>query len=420
LLYYLKILPKRFFLGSSPRRVFFIPVFQGKFTYSGTRNGMLPGERRNGLQSFLPAFAFSILFEVRMKLGLVGYPQVGKKTLFRLLTGTLSAEEAVKGEYQGFARVRDERFERLVEMYRPKMETPAQMEFTLLPDLDWQSSRNAPLLKSLESVDVICHLVRIFQDDSVFHAAGTVDPRRDIVRFNEEIQLYDLLFVEKRLERALKDRRKQDPRKAQLETGLLERMKGHLESGGFLKTLSLSDEEQRLVANYPPLLTRKAMIIVLNVGEEQLTDPRLADGLTGAFPEGEFQWIGVSAKIEQELSLLDAGERQAFLEELGIEKPALDKLTLLCFRNLGLISFFTVGPDEVRAWTNRRGSSAPQAARVIHSDIERGFIRAEVIKYEDLVKMGSEQKVKEAGRLMQKGKDYVVEDGDIINFLFNV
>ncbi len=355
-----------------------------------------------------------------MKLGLIGYPQVGKKTLFRLLTGNSPDEDGAKGGGQGFARVRDERFERLVEMYRPKMETPALMEFTLLPDLDLQSSRNAPALEALEAVDVICHLVRTFQDDSVFHAAGSVDPRRDILRFNEEIQLYDLLFVEKRLERAVKDRRKQDARKVQLETGLLERMKAHLESGGFLQSLSLSDEEQRLIANYPPLLTRKAMIIVLNVGEDQIHDSRLADRLTGDFSGGEFQWIGVSAKIEQELSLLEAEERQGFLEELGIEKPALDKLTLLCFRNLGLISFFTVGPDEVRAWTNRRGSYAPQAARVIHSDIERGFIRAEVIKYEDLVKMGSEQKVKEAGRLLQKGKDYIVEDGDIVNFLFNV
>jgi GTP-binding protein YchF len=355
-----------------------------------------------------------------MKLGLVGYPQVGKRTLFRLLTGNLPGEDGVKGEFQGFAKVRDERFERLVEMYRPKLETPALMEFTLLPDLDLQSPRNAPALKILESVDVICHLVRMFRDDSVFHVAGTVDPRRDILRFNEELQLGDLLFVEKRLERAGKDRRKQDPRRAQLEIGLLERMKAHLESGGFLRSLPLDEDEQRLVATYPPLLTFKAMIIVLNVGEEQINDPRLADELLADFPAGEFQWIGVSAKIEQELSLLDAQERRAFLEELGIEKPALDKLTLLCFRHLGLISFFTVGPDEVRAWTNRRGSSAPQAARVIHSDIERGFIRAEVIKYEDLVRMGSEQKVKEAGKLMQKGKDYVVEDGDIINFLFNV
>jgi len=355
-----------------------------------------------------------------MKLGLVGYPQVGKRTLFRLLTGDSPDGDGAKGSFQGFAKVRDERFERLVEMYRPKMETPAQMEFTLLPDLDLQSSRNAPALKALESVDVICHLVRTFQDDSVFHAAGSVDPRHDILRFNEEIQLYDLLFVEKRFERAVKERRKLDARKVQSEIQLLDRMKAHLETGGFLRDLSCSDEELRLIAGYPPLLTCKAMIIILNVGEDQINDSRLADRFLGDFPEGTFQWIGVSAKIEEELSRLEAEERQGFLEELGIEKPALDKLTLLCFRNLGLISFFTVGQDEVRAWTNRQGSYAPQAARVIHSDIERGFIRAEVIKYEDLVKLGSEQRVKEAGRLMQRGKDYIVEDGDIINFLFNV
>lgn len=356
-----------------------------------------------------------------MKLGLVGFPQVGKRTLFRLLTGKTMNEEIEKAGFQGFAKVRDERFERLVEMYRPKLETPVQMEFLLLPDLDTQASRNAQIWKTLEPVDVICHLVRTFPDDSVFHVSGSVDPRRDILRFNEELQLSDLLFVEKRLERLAKDRvKKQDHQRALQENNLLERMKAHLESGGFLRTLPLSEEEQRIVISYPPLLTRKPMIIVLNIGEGQINNSDLAEQLAGDFPEQDFQWIAVSAKIEQELSLLGAEERQAFLEELGIEKPALDKLTLLCFSNLGLISFFTVGPDEVRAWTNRQGSYAPQAARVIHSDIERGFIRAEVIKYEDLVKLGSEQKVKEAGKLMQKGKDYVVQDGDIINFLFNV
>lgn len=356
-----------------------------------------------------------------MKLGLVGFPQVGKRTLFRLLTGKTTDEELDKTGVQGFAKVRDERFERLVEMYRPKLETPVQMEFLLLPDLDLQASRNAQIWKALEPVDVICHLVRTFADDSVFHVSGSVDPRRDISRFNEELQLSDLLFVEKRIERAAKDRgRKQDPQKTLLEANLLERMKAHLESGGFLRTLPLSEEEQKLVVSYPPLLTRKPMIIVLNIGEDQINNSDLSDQLAGNFGEHDFQWIAVSAKIEEELSLLGTDERQAFLKELGIEKPALDKLTLLCFRNLGLISFFTVGPDEVRAWTNRQGACAPQAARVIHSDIERGFIRAEVIKYEDLVKLGSEQKVKEAGKLLQKGKDYVVQDGDIINFLFNV
>ena len=187
-----------------------------------------------------------------------------------------------------------------------------------------------------------------------------------------------------------------------------------------MRNMPLDKDEQRLVATYPPLLTLKAMIIVLNVGEEQINDSRLADGLLAGFPAGEFQWIGVSAKIEQELSLLDARERQAFLEELGIEKPALDKLTLLCFRNLGLISFFTVGPDEVRAWTNRRGSSAPQAARVIHSDIERGFIRAEVMTLGDLVRYGSRHALHEHGLIHTVGREHPVADRDVLQFHFKV
>ena len=167
-------------------------------------------------------------------------------------------------------------------------------------------------------------------------------------------------------------------------------------------------------------LTRKPMIIILNLGEEQIHAPGMIDQLAADFPGRDFQWTAVSAKIEEELSGLEEEERQAFLEELNIGQPALDRLTLVCYSALGLISFFTVGPDEVRAWTHRRHSLAPQAGRVIHSDIERGFIRAEVIKYEDLIRLGNEQKVREAGKLLQKGRDYRVEDGDIINFLFHV
>jgi GTP-binding protein YchF len=249
---------------------------------------------------------------------------------------------------------------------------------------------------------------------------GKVDPQRDILTLNEELKLNDLLFIEKRRERLEKEHRKKiDLRKAALETDLLTRMKNHLEAGHFLSTFAWSEEEEKLVAGYP-LLTRKPLIIVLNIGEEQLSGPDLVERIGQGFSHQAFQWIAVSAKIEEELFKLDAEERQAFLDELHINQPALDKLTLLCYNTLGLISFFTVGPDEVRAWTNRRGASAPQAGRVIHSDIERGFIRAEVMKYDDLIQLGCEQRVKEAGKLMQKGKDYIVEDGDVINFLFHV
>jgi ribosome-binding ATPase len=353
-----------------------------------------------------------------MKLGLVGFPQVGKRTLFRLLTGKENEPVSGKGEAQGLARVRDERFERLVEMYRPRLETPAHMDFLLMPNLEKQAERNAPIWRALEKVEVICHLVRVFPEETVFHVSGTVDPRRDIAALNEELQLNDLLFIEKRMERLEKERNG-DAVRAARERELLTRMKHHLEGGRFLGTFPSTEEEQKLVSGYP-FLTLKPLILILNLGEDQIHAPGLLDKLAADFTGEEFQWIAVSARIEEELSRLEEGERQAFLEELNIAEPALDKLTLVCYRALGLISFFTVGADEVRAWTNREHSLAPQAARVIHSDIERGFIRAEVIKYEDLIQLGNEQKVREAGKLLQKGRDYVVEDGDIINFLFNV
>ncbi len=354
-----------------------------------------------------------------MKLGLVGFPQVGKRTLFRLLTGQQPNMDSRKGAALGLAKVRDGRFDRLVEMYAPRQKTPAYFEFTLLPDLDRQTSRNEPIYQALEKVDVVCHLVRVFTDDTVFHVEGSVNPRRDVRIFNEELQLKDLLFIERRLERLEKEQRKKDGQKAAIETDLLVRMKSHLEKGTPLRSFVLDGTEEKLIASYP-FLTRKTVILILNVGEEELKDRGLIARLKAHFPEQDFEWIAVSAKIEEELSLLDPAERQLFLKDLHLDQPALDRLTLVCYNTLGLISFFTVGPDEVRAWTNRQGTLAPQAAGVIHSDIERGFIRAEVMKYQDLVSLGDEQKVRELGRLMLKGRDYTVEDGDIINFLFNV
>jgi GTP-binding protein YchF len=355
-----------------------------------------------------------------MKLGLIGFPQVGKRTLFRLLTGKESDPENGKGEFQGLARVRDERLERLVEMYRPRQETPAQIEFLLLPDLEKQAERNTRTWQALEKVDVICHLVRAFPEETVFHVAGSIDPRRDIQCLNEELQLNDLLWIEKRVERLEKERgRNGDGRRARQEKELLIRMKQHLEAGRFLSSFPFGGEEQELISGYL-FLTRKPLILVLNIGEKQLNDSTLINQLSSDFPGENFQWIAVSAKIEEELSQLEGEEQRAFLEELNIAQSALDKLTVVCYNALGLISFFTVGSDEVRAWTHRKRSFAPQAARVIHSDIERGFIRAEVIKYEDLIELGNEQKVREAGKLLQKGRDYIVEDGDVINFLFHV
>jgi len=294
------------------------------------------------------------------------------------------------------------------------------MEFVLLPDLDNRGNRNASILQALAHVDVICHMVRAFQDETVFHVNGRINPARDFLFLNGELQLNDLIFIEKRLERIKKEYPKlKEKKKADGETDLLLRMRDHLEGNRFLRNFPFTEEEMKLIASYP-LLTRKALILVHNVGEEDLKHPERISALTRDFPEKDFPWIAVSAKIEQEISLLEGEERVEFLRELDIDQPALDQLTLLCFQNLGLISFFTVGSDEVRAWTIPQGSLAPYAGGAIHSDIERGFIRAEIMKYDDLFALGSEQKIKEAGRFMQKGKDYMVEDGDIINFLFNV
>jgi hypothetical protein len=354
-----------------------------------------------------------------MNLGLVGYPPVGKKTLFKLLTGQEINPETARAPRQGLAPVRDPRFGELVDHYHPQKETPAIIEFELLPDLDEDAGRNANALSALEHVDAICHVVRTFVDDSVYHVSGSVDAVRDVDRFAEELQFNDLIFIEKRLERIAREQRTKKDERAQQELVLLERMKDYLENNTSLTSFELTSEEEKLLASYP-LLTRKAVINILNVGEDDLGDESTLQKLRAACGDAPYAWIAVSAQIEDELAQLEEEERRAFLDDLGLERPALDRLTQLCYATLGLISFFTVGEDEVRAWTLRLGSLAPQAGRVIHSDIERGFIRAEIMRYDDLMELGGEEQIKAAGKFMQKGRDYTIEDGDIIHFLFKV
>ena len=344
-----------------------------------------------------------------MKLGLVGYPQVGKKTLFRLLTGRETRAAL------GLAPVYDARLEHLVALYKPQKRTPATIEIVLLPDLEEDSQKNAEALNCLEEVDAVCHLVRCFCDDSVYHLSGSVDPARDIARLTEDLQFADMIFIDKRLERIEREQKGQKVENA--EKGLLERMQTHLEADRPLSEFDFDSDEEKLVASYP-LLTRKAVVNILNTSEDDLQGP--LDSLRNQFTTNPFAWIAVSAKIEEELAELTAEERGVFLADLGLPETALGRLTRLCYETLGLISFFTVGEDEVRAWTVRNGSLAPTAGRAIHTDIERGFIRAEIMHYDDLAELGGEQQVKAAGRLQQKGRDYEVNDGDIIHFLFKV
>ncbi len=349
-----------------------------------------------------------------MKLGLVGFPQTGKRTLFKLLTG----QDGSPGSL-GLARVRDERLNRLAELYKPQKVTPAIMDFVLLPALDTDAEQNAAALRELETVDVICHLVRAFADDTVFHVHGAVDAQRDAHSFVEELLLNDLLFVEKRLERMEKERGKKDDARSKAEWALLPRVQQHLEANKPLSGFDFTEEEEKLVSSYP-FLTRKSLLIILNVGEDQLTSTESLAPLEGLFKEWNCKLLAVSAKIEEELTQLDEEERRAFLEDLGLDRPALDRLTQVCYEALGLISFFTVGDDEVRAWAVRYGALAPEAGRAIHTDIEKGFIRVEVVKFQDLSELGDWQKTKETGKLQQKGRDYVTLDGDVMHFLFKV
>ena len=357
-----------------------------------------------------------------MQIGLIGFPQSGKKTLLRLLTGVDAATlpSANGGAVPGVCPVRDPRVDRLASMYRPKKLTPATIEYLLMADLTKDSAKNQELFKALERVDVLGVVVRAFQDDAVFHLEGSVDPRRDLQAILAELLLNDLLFVEKRLERIAKEQGRRGGVDRSHEQAMFTALNAHLDSNQPLRTMPLQADAVKRLAG-ASLLTRKPLLVILNVGEEELATHRLVTDMAQRDAAWQMHCVEVSAKIEEELSQLDdPGDRAAFLKELGLAESAIDRLTRISYAALGLISYFTVGEDEVRAWTIRRGASAPEAGGAIHSDIARGFIRAELIKYEDLLSLGSEQAVAQAGKAHLKGKEYIVEDGDILNFRFSV
>ncbi len=365
-----------------------------------------------------------------MKIGIVGLPQTGKKTLFELLTdhkisekdlSLRAAQDSASGKnIKSVAEIKDPRFDKLVAMYKPKKEVRARIDIELLPRVEKDAITKGGIFKDIADMDAVCHVVRAFKDDSVYHINGAVGAKRDIDSVNSELILHDLIFVEKRVEKIDSELKKiKDEAKAR-EKELLLRIKAHLDKELPLRLLELTPEEKKPIASYP-FVTRKEMILAVNVSEDDLKNTVLLDGLNKAYEPLKIEVMLVSAKVESEIAGLETEkEKGEFLAALGIEEPAINKLTRLCIKALNLISFFTVGEDEVRQWLVRRNSTAPEAAGVIHSDLQKGFIRAEVIKYGDLSELGSEEKVKEAGKLLLKGKDYVVEDGDIINIRFNV
>jgi len=357
-----------------------------------------------------------------MNIGLLGLPQSGKKTMFALLTGESDSADSYSG-HQGLtfgkAIIRDERFDRLVELYQPRKSTPATLDMVLLPGFTREALLSGECLKAIEKCEALCLVIRAFEDETVFHVDGSVDPMRDVEKVFTELILSDLILVEKRLERLEKEVRiSAEPRQVK-EQSILHGMKTCLEQNRPLSTVALEPDESKLMSTYQ-FLTRRPLIIVLNVGENDLGDDQLIEQVRVKMAPFGVRVMQISAKIEVEISALSSEERQVFYNDLHITEPALNTLCRHCYEALGLITFFTCGSKEVHQWNVRRGASAPQAAGIVHSDMERGFIRAEIIKFDELLAYGSEAAVKQAGKMYLKGKDYIIQDGDIMFVRFNV
>jgi GTP-binding protein YchF len=354
-----------------------------------------------------------------MKIGLVGMPGSGKSTVFRALTGLPgeTGAQAARGRLNlGVVKVPDPRVERLAELYQPKKTTFAEMTFSdLAPPAaatrsgSERSGIDAPTLQVMRELDALCQVVRAFSNPAL---PEPPDALRELRDFAAERLLADLDQVEKRIERL-----KKEGGKAQ-ELTLLERLRQHLDAERPLRTMDLRETEWAAFSGYR-FLTQKPLLLVLNVAEPDVARPTPGEAATYAHGNG-LGLVVLSGQVEMEIAQLEPNEQREFARSLGLDQPARDRFIRAAYALLDLISFLTVGPDDCRAWTIRRGTRAQRAAGKIHGDIERGFIRAEVIRFEDLSELGTEARCREAGKLRIEGKDYLIADGDVINFRFNV
>jgi hypothetical protein len=341
-----------------------------------------------------------------MKIVITGLPQAGQQELFSALVGTpmdMIRQKPLEAQI-GVCEVKDQRITRLSELFKPKKTTYAKIEYTLLPDFMPQSQSQTLVINEFRKADVICW---------VCHGESA---ETDMANFQAELIINDLLLAEKRLASIAKEQKKQADDGREREKVLMELCHKTLEAEKPLSTLTLTSEQAKLMRTYQ-FLTSKPLVVVVNTTADATQETALVEKLRKQL---HCPVLAVNAELEAEILQLPANEQAEYLKSLGIDEPALVKMNRLTFEGLGLISFFTVGEDEVRAWPVRRGASAPEAGGAIHTDIAKGFVRAELIKYDDLLNLGSEAKVKEAGKFSLKGKDYVVEDSDILNFRFNV